>query len=184
MPQENSHPSSIRSEYEAHGADAYYRQFGDEYRNPHEAVVRKLLKIAVTRWKLDLSNVLDLAAGSGEATLALRDLGAMVSGIDPYTSDAFAARTGQVAERFTFADVAAGALVGRRYTLIVCSFGLHLCEPSRLPGMAQQLALVGERLLIVTPHKRPVIRVAWGWALEGEQVLERVRTRCYLAERR
>ncbi len=171
---------SVRGAYEAHGVEGYYRQFGADYRNPHEGSIRAALEATVRTWRPGLGRVLDLAAGSGEATLALRDLGAgQVDGVDPYTADAYAARTGQPAERFTFQDVAAGALAGRAYDLVVCSFALHLCEPSRLPTVCQQLATIAPRLLILTPHKRPVLREAWGWRLETERVVERVRCRGY-----
>src|SRR3712207_4354397 len=110
---------SIRGEYERHGADAYYRGFGADYRNPHEPAIVRCVADAVARWRPDLSHVLDLAAGSGEATLALRGLGAGdVDGIDPFTHEAYARRTGSPAERLTFADIAAGALAGRRYSLV------------------------------------------------------------------
>src|SRR6476661_11047388 len=87
---------SIRGEYESHGVEAYYRRFGSQYRNPHEPAVARSLAEAVRRWPIDLSRrVLDLAAGSGEATLALRPLGAgAIEGVDPFTHDAYAARTG------------------------------------------------------------------------------------------
>jgi hypothetical protein len=131
-------------------------------------------------WILDLSHVLDLAAGSGEVTLALRGLGVgRVEGIDPFTFEAYQARTGQTAGRETFGQIAEGALAGRRYSLIVCSFALHLIEPSRLPKLAQQLADISDRLLILTPHKRPQIRSAWGWEIEREIVVQRVRARLY-----
>jgi hypothetical protein len=175
-----SEPPSIRGEYEKRGVAGFYTESGADYRNPHEPQVRRCIASALETWRPDLSRVLDLAAGSGEATLALRELGATrIDGIDPYTADAYQARTGSPAERFTFEQVAGGALTGRRYTLIVCSFALHLCEPSRLPGVAQQLSLAGDALLIITPHKRPVIRAQWGWHLTGEQVIERVRSRMY-----
>jgi SAM-dependent methyltransferase len=182
---DNSAPAgSIREEYERHGADTYYRQFGSTYRNPHEDSIIRCLQLATERWPIDLSRVLDLAAGSGEVTLALRELGAKsIDAIDPYTADAFAQRTGQSAEAFDFAQIAAGALDGRTYSLIVCSFALHLCEPSRLPGLMYQLSLLGESLLVLTPHKRPRIERAWGWELAGEFVVERVRTRWYRAAR-
>lgn len=136
------------------------------------------------KWSPDLTHVLDLAAGSGEATLALRELGArQIDGIDPYTADAYSARTGASPERFSFEDVAVGALAGRSYSLVVCSFALHLCEPSRLPKVAQQLSLIGDALLILTPHKRPVIQPGWGWQLKGEMVVERVRARVYASTR-
>ena len=173
-------PTSIRGNYERHGARDYYRRFGATYRNPHEPAVRRAITSAVATWQPDLSRVLDLAAGSGEATLALRGLGAAdVGGIDPYTAEAYQRRVGKPAEVLGFEDVAAGALAGRRYTLVVCSFALHLCEPSRLPAVAYQLSLIAPALLILTPHKRPVIRPQWGWELVGERVTERVRARFY-----
>src|SRR5205814_6005413 len=92
-------PPSIRGEYERRGVRGFYRDAGAGYRNPHEPQVRRCLAAAVAKWKPDLSRVLDLAAGSGEATLALRELGAgRVDGIDPYTADAYLARTGSAAE--------------------------------------------------------------------------------------
>lgn len=176
---------SIRSEYASRGVRGFYAQSGADYRNPHEPQVRRCIKIAVEKWSPNLTQVLDLAAGSGEATLTLRELGARrIDGIDPYTADAYAARTGAAAERLAFEDVAGGALAGRSYSLVVCSFALHLCEPSRLPMVAQQLSLVGDALLILTPHKRPVIKPDWGWQLRGETVVERVRARMYASTRR
>lgn len=171
---------SIRREYERHGARDYYQRFGGEYRNPHEAIVVQCIAEAVRRWPLDLSHVLDLAAGSGEATLALRESGAgAIAGVDPYTADAYFARTGQSAEKFAFADIAAGALSGRRYGLIVCSFALHLCEISRLAGVAYALGRASDSLLILTPHKRPNLKKEWGWELADEFIIERVRGRWY-----
>lgn len=173
-------PRAIRREYEAVGVTHFYRTRGGAYRNPHEPQIVRSLEVTTRGWRLDLSRVLDLAAGSGEASLALRALGAgTIDGIDPFTFDAYQNRTGQVAGRETFEQIAAGALAGRDYTLIVCSFAMHLIERSRLPQLAMQLSLVGDRLLILTPHKRPEVRSEWGWALEGERVLQRVRSRLY-----
>jgi hypothetical protein len=172
---------SIRGEYESHGVEAYYRRFGGRYRNPHEPAVARSLAEAVRRWPIDLSRrVLDLAAGSGEATLALRPLVAgEIDAVDPFTYEAYATRTGRPCERLGFEEVAAGALAGRSYGLIVCSFALHLCEPSRLPGVVAALSLLAPSLLVLTPHKRPVLRPEWGWDMAGEMVIERVRTRWY-----
>jgi len=171
---------SIRAEYERLRVERFYAEHGAEYANLHEEALRGVIRTAVERWRPDLSHVLDLACGSGEATLALRELGAQaVAGIDPYTQAAYQARTGQAAEALSFEAIAAGALDGRRYSLIVCSYALHLAEPSRLPGIAWALAQVAPALLILTPHKRPVIRAEWGWRLEGEIVVERVRARGY-----
>jgi hypothetical protein len=125
--------------------------------------------------------VLDLAAGSGEVTRAVRACrpGAKIEAIDPHTADAYTHATGLPCERLDFASLAAGALEGRRYTLIVCSFAMHLCPPSHLPALCVALARTSPRLAIVTPHKRPVIRPGWGWSTPRESVHDRVRIRIY-----
>lgn len=171
---------AIRHEYESRGVRGFYQDCGGNYRNPHEPQIERLLEVVTRDWNLDVSNVLDLAAGSGEVTLALRGLGAgRVEGIDPFTYEAYYARTGQIVGRETFEQIAAGALADRCYSLIVCSFALHLVEPSRMPKLAHELADIGDRLLILTPHKRPQIRPAWGWEIEREIVIQRVRARLY-----
>ncbi len=171
---------SIRGEYERHGAPDYYRRFGHAYRNPHEPIIVRSLRTLVPEWRLDLTHVLDLAAGSGEVTLALRSLGAKsIEATDPFTQAAYAERTGAAAEPFSFEAIAAGALAGRSFSLIVCSFALHLCPPSRLPKTLLALSAVAPTLLVLTPHKRPEIKSAWGWALAEDRVIERVRSRLY-----
>ena len=171
---------AIRLQYEKHGARGYYERFGADYRNPHEEVIGEVLRAVVPVWSLDLTHVLDLACGSGEATLVMRSLGAQrVDGLDPFTHAAYLARTGQAAETYDFAALAGGVLAGRRYSLIVCSFALHLVEASRLPALAFQLAGLAPHLLVLTPHKRPQLKAEWGWQLQREIIIERVRARLY-----
>ena len=172
---------SIRAQYVRYGAQGYYEQFGAHYRNPHELAVRRAIHAAVAAWDLDLTRVLDLACGSGEVTLALRERwrAGAIDGLDPFTGAAYQARTGQAAEALSFEAIAGGALDGRRYSLVVCSYALHLLEPSRLPRLAYQLSRRAGALLVFTPHKRPQLRSDWGWVLTGEMVVERVRARNY-----
>jgi SAM-dependent methyltransferase len=173
---------SIRGHYQAEGVAGFYRGHGAAYRNPHEPAVAEALRLAVQRWGPDLSAVLDLACGSGEATLVLRSLGAgRIEGADPYTGAAYAQRTGLIAEPWSFADIEAGALAGRRWSLIVCSYALHLAEESRLPGLAWRLAEAADALLVITPHKRPVLRPEWGWEPLGELLADRTRARMHRA---
>jgi hypothetical protein len=175
---------SVRARYERHGADGYYRDYAQDYVNPHEPEVRQCIEMAVSRWPLDLSRVLDLAAGSGEVTMALRELGAgEIDACDPHLFAQYERRIGRPCERFSFEDIAAGAMAGREYKLIVCSFALHLVEASRLPLVCSQLALIAPALLVLTPHKRPEIREQWGWALAGEFVWARVRARWYRSQK-
>lgn len=182
MPEPDDIPPALRPAYERYGVAGFYQRHGASYRNPHEPIIARLIAQAVAHWQLPLGRVLDLACGSGEATLALRGLGAgAIDALDPYTYAAYLERTGQPAEPISFEQVAAGALAGRRYDLIVCSFALHLAEPSRLPALAIQLSLLAGRLLVLTPHKRPQIRAEWGWQPLGELLAERVRARAYAA---
>lgn len=171
---------TLHQAYVAHGVEGYYRQQGSTYRNPHEQTIQQLLHSALKRWPIALTNVLDLACGSGEVTVALKGLGATtIHGLDPYTSAAYAQRVGHPAERLTFDDIAGGALVGRAYSAIFCSFALHLAELSRLPLVCLALSQVAPDLVILTPHKRPQIRPEWGWVLNEELTLDRVRARWY-----
>ena len=173
---------AIRKEYEQQGVRGFYEQFGDIYRNPHEEAIRTALNDGLSRWQVDLSHVLDLACGSGEVTLALQELGCTsIDGIDPYTAEAYQARTGRQAELLTFEQIAEGALEDRRYSLIVCSYALHLLPVSCLPVVTYQLQRLAPTLIILTPHKRPQLREAWGWRLEDEIVVVRVRARLYRA---
>jgi SAM-dependent methyltransferase len=174
----NCEGMSIRAQYEKFSAPGYYARHGAEYRNPHEPIIAEVLKRAAAEWKLAPGKTLDLACGSGEATLVLQKLGFDVSGIDPYTGEAYRKRTGLAAEALTFAEIAEGALAGRTYDLIVCSFAMHLVAPSRLPKLLFRLREVSPALLIVTPHKRPKIEVVW--RLAAEMMHERVRARLYL----
>lgn len=176
--------SSIRGQYETHGASGYYQQHGADYSNPHEPIIRQIMTQIVPDWSLDCTSVLDLACGSGEITMILRGLGhSNIHGIDPYTYAAYEARTGQPAEQYTFEDIAQGALEDRNYSLIACSFALHLVDVSWLPALLFQLQSIAPMLLILTPHKRPQIKPAWGWALQHEILIERVRARLYIATR-
>ena len=186
MSRSNKQPSAswedaaIRAGYEQYGVEGFYQRFGARYRNPHERVIGAALKAAVARWDLPLDHVLDLACGSGEVTLALRELGGgVIDGIDPYTQHAYAERTGQAAEPITFEQIATGALADRSYSTIVCSFALHLVAISRLPALAAQLSLISTALLVLTPHKRPQLQPAWGWICADELLIERVRSRYY-----
>lgn len=130
-------PEAIRNLYAEHGVAGCYERRGATYRNPFEAAQRELLVLAAERFALDLGDVLDLACGSGEATLALRDLtdesadrapspaalaptapapttearsARRFTGVDPFTGAAYRERTGLDALPLSFEQIADGAL--------------------------------------------------------------------------
>jgi hypothetical protein len=84
--------------YNTLGVDGYYSRYGAKYRNPHDADIRRALSQALDKWRtrgLNFSNVCDLACGSGEVTLALREyfqkrspeLLLSITATDPYTHE-------------------------------------------------------------------------------------------------
>jgi SAM-dependent methyltransferase len=167
----------IRLQYETMGVQGYYLSNGATYHNPHEKQIHVLLEQFAEI--LHYSNVLDLACGSGEVSAKILELGGNVVGIDPYTAAAYQKRLGLTAEAISFDDIAKGALIARNYSLIICSFALHLADTSRLPLICYHLANISPKFLILTPHKRPVIKAEWGWQLETEMQFERVKARLY-----
>lgn len=172
---------SVRAEYEQRGVEGYYRELGTAYENPHEMRVRNALSEGLAALSLpESASVLDLCCGSGEVTLALRATGYRnVEGIDPFTAHAYARRTGQRALELDFAAVAEGALEGRAYDLVICSYALHLAAPSRLPRLVWQLSRSAPALLVLSPHKRPRLRPEWGFEPVSAFLHDRVHVRLY-----
>ena len=168
---------AVRPGYEQWGVDGYYSLHGADYENPHESQVAAALARTVEQgWLRTGERVLDLCCGSGEVTrqLPLCD----VTGLDPYTGDAYYARTGKRALELDFRAVAAGRLTGR-FDAVVSSFALHLCPPSLLPALLWQLARVSARLIVMSPHKRPDCEGVSGWRGGGFFSEQRVRCSLY-----
>ena len=175
---------AIRHQYEKFGVNGYYSQHGSEYRNPHEDRLKIIVRQLIDKWNIQSTDrVLDLACGSGEITLILRQLNFQsINGIDPYTSEAYEKRVGQpIHGKWTFEQIADGCLeaANESYDVIICSFAAHLISPSYLPLVMIQLRFIAKKLIILTPHKRPQILPEWGWLLQDESVYERIRARLY-----
>lgn len=167
-----------RQKYREHGVAGFYQKFGAIYQNPLERQVRELTRWSIER--LQPKTALDLACGSGECTLVLQEHHVDVKGIDPYCHMAYKRRTGQDALRATFDEVAAGSIYPMRWDMIICSFAMHLIEPSKLFVLLWRLRAHSDRLVIITPHKRPVIKPNTWWMLHEERSFERVRGRIYV----
>jgi len=187
---------NFRSAYE-HGVADYYEREGSNYSNPHEPQVRTALRLLLSGRRVDTTHVLDLACGSGEITRALLDYNAgrltgkprgpfSVLAVDPYTGAAFQQAlagcdtkgTTVVHRPYSFENIAAGLLSAARISTVICSYAMHLLEPSRLPVLLHQLAVISPSLVILSPHKKPVIDHP-SWRLSTEDVVERVHVRVF-----
>lgn len=167
---------SIREAYATLGVEEYYKCHGSTYTNPHENAIKEVLNASKFFWNLDLGNVLDLACGDGVVTRHLNATN--VIGVDPYTQNAYFEKTGKQALSITFDDIMNGAISDHRYSLIVCSFALHLVETSKLRKLEYMLAIISKSLLVISPHKNPIIINGWE-KHPHELYLERVRARYY-----
>jgi SAM-dependent methyltransferase len=180
-------PRGVRNDYAAHpdGAAGFYADEGSSYRNPHSGAV--IGALSLLSWS-PTDRILDLCCGSGEVTGALVSLGvplALIEASDPYTGEAYAARWGRTVDaNWSFDDLARGALPTDRYDRVVCSYALHLCPTSLLPTVCVQLALAVAELVVVTPHKRPMLRDEWGFVLVEEHRHDQTRARVRRYERR
>lgn len=169
---------SVRNGYEKFGVENYYKLHSKDYKNPHRSIIEKIL--SDTRCNQYIKgNVLDLCCGSGEVTKILKSRGLCNEciGCDPYTYDLYKEETGCQCLQYSFKDIALGVLSSEDYSVIVCSFALHLCESSMLDTVLYQLSRISDILIIITPHKRPEIRNYWN--LVDEFVVDRVRCRIY-----
>uniref|UniRef100_A0A0G4IAY2 Methyltransferase domain-containing protein n=1 Tax=Chromera velia CCMP2878 TaxID=1169474 RepID=A0A0G4IAY2_9ALVE len=165
----------IRNRYAELGVEGYYASHGSDYSNPHTEQVRELLKANFHRLDVrDEPPPLDLCCGAGEVTSVLAEMGIRrVVGCDPYTETAFLRETGKVIKEtgvtleteflpFSFRDIVEGALEGRHFSCIICSFALHLCPDSSLWPVVFQLFQTSPRIIILTPHKRPALEYLGG----------------------
>ena len=101
--------------------------------------------------------------------------------MDPYTIKAFETRTNKKCRAFSFEDIVQGKISDSKYSLVVCSYAMHLASEDILPILCVQLALISKQLIIITPHKRPEIQKDWGWDLKDEIVIDRTRAKYYLS---
>ena len=164
----------IRNEYAQYGVEAYYKNNGNNYRNPHESIIGECLSQVIDEYDKRGTNILDLACGSGEVTSCFKN--ASLMGVDPYTHQAYFRRTGKYALPYTFDDIANGVLKCH-YDIVICSFAMHLIEKSRLPGICAGLSQITSKLIILTPNKNPIINFIW--ELKKEILHKRVRLRIY-----
>ncbi|MFK7810124.1 MAG: class I SAM-dependent methyltransferase [Saprospiraceae bacterium] len=174
---------AIRNSYADMGVDAYYLKNGKHYKNPHFKYIQQLLLQNESR--IDYSSVLDFCCGSGEVSQVLQTLGYKDStGCDPYTQKAYSLKMEKTCLGYTFEDVIKGKLEDQKYSSVICSFAMHLCEPKQLYPLVHQLFQRTEQVVIITPHKRPALEELDGVELSFEDFVltergKRVRLRAF-----
>lgn len=155
----------LRPLYEQLGVDQYYRNYGDQYENPHLAEIEALLQ--QNRALLEQQKVLDFCAGGGEVTRVLQAWGVPeIVGSDPYTHQLYTQQTQLPCHTWSFQQVIRQGLP-EQFDAIICSFAMHLCPEEQLYPLCIQLFQASPNLFILTPHKRPQLELLTGVNLES-----------------
>jgi len=66
-----------------------------------------------------------------------------------------------------------------RYDVIIISYALHLVKESMLHSFCHKLASLAKRLIIISPHKFPVMKETFGWKEIENSVMDRIHFRVY-----
>jgi predicted nicotinamide N-methyase len=143
--------------YNEYGVDQYYSQIGSRYTNPHTEYINLSLK-----HDLDVSKkYLDLSSGDGVVSKFLVCQGiTQVRGCDPYLHSSYEKNLKLRCYPYSFTDILNGKLK-EKFDVIICSYALHLLPESYLPNFLYKLTEVGNRLIILSPHKKPNINFFW-----------------------
>lgn len=166
--------NSIRENYDKYGADNYYKEHSENYSNPHYETIKKIMNKIIKEYNLG-ENICDLCCGSGEVTKLIKD--SNIIGVDPYLNKLYE-KTGHSCLSYSFKDIVEGKMKDYNFDTIICSFALHLCEESMLPTLLYQLKEISNKLIVISPHKRPDCDGMF-WTLDKEIKIDRVTAKIY-----
>lgn len=160
---------AIRNQYAKKGVTAYYQEEGAHYQNPHFTQIRTLL--LKNQHRIDYTRVLDFCCGSGEVSQVLAELGFNnTQASDPFTLAAYQQHFAKECWPHSFNDVIRGKMIGHRFSSIICSFAMHLCPKKQLYPLVFKLFQCTSQIVIITPHKRPVLENLAGVQLAFEDI--------------
>lgn len=165
---------SIREYYDELGSDEFYELHCDDYNNPHIEVIKNI----IDKIQPFIGNIVcDLCCGGGEISNCLSNKN--IIGVDPYTYELYEKNTGNECLKLTFKDIVNGKLNDKKFDTIICSYALHLCKASMLPTLLWQLGQSTDKLIVISPHKRPDCNNISGWVLEHESKENRTTVKIY-----
>jgi len=152
---DSNNQKAIRNRYNELGVNEFYKKHGADYTNPHFSYIQSLIENNYHR--IDCTRVLDFCCGSGEVSLVLKKLGfSTTQGSDPFTQKAYQKNLRKKCLNYSFEDIIKGELK-ETYSSVISSFAMHLCEEEQLYPLTHQLLNAAPQLVIITPHKRPLL---------------------------
>lgn len=144
----------IRNMYKQMGVSGFYTS-NIPYVNPHTKEIQTL--ICENHLDFDLTSVLDLGCGDGLVTKTLINLGYdNITGADPFLFQRYTKETGKKCLDMSFVDVVKYGFQ-TKFSCIICSFALHLCEQSMLKSLMYRLSECTNTFVVISPTKFPFI---------------------------
>lgn len=169
----------IYNEYSTLGVDKYYKENNSTYYNPHQNKINKIFTEHIIPYiqSLGINNtepknskidqklkILDLACGDGLVSRIVNNIipvneiknkkcklqKLIIEGCDPYFNNKY------VNYNYSFQDIANGYLYTKnlKYDLVTCCYAFHLLDTSWYYSFFEELALVTNNFIIITPSKK------------------------------
>ena len=80
-------------------------------------------------------------------------------------------------------DIISDCFEGKTFDCIICSYAMHLVKESLLHDFCNKLSEISRKLIIISPHKFPIMKESYGWKLEEATVQDKIHfryfTSCY-----
>lgn len=140
---------SVYDEYSLHGVQSYYKQFSNNYYNPHELSIIDVLNTNIKKYLNKNMSVLDFACGDGLISRYIRNNfnNIIVEGSDPYFNNIY------TTYKLSFDDVICGKLI-KCYDIIICCYAFHLLDFKKRHDFLTQLSLITKMFIIISPSKK------------------------------
>ena len=152
------------------GVSGFYENC-ESYTNPHSSKFKFILKKLFSWFPSDLMNlitleqqpILDLACGTGQITeILMTDYHLEhILGLDPYLYQQYLFNTNKHVYPNSFDDLIMKRITLPSLSLIICSYGLHLCD--QIDELLEILKDSTRYLCVISPHGLPYISESSGW---------------------
>lgn len=160
----------FRQKYHREGVSGFYESC-ESYTNPHSSKFKFILKKLFSWFPSDLMNlilkeqqpILDLACGTGQITEILMTEYHIehILGLDPYLHQQYHSNTNKQVYPNSFDDLIMKRITLPSLSLIICSYGLHLCD--QIDELLEILKDSTRYLCVISPHGLPYISESSGW---------------------
>ena len=174
----NKNRISVRENYQKLGVEKFYENIGENYENFHLHQVKYLIEKNLSFLNKE-NRILDLCAGTGEASLILFENGFNnICGCDPYLYKIYEINCKKKCFPYSFKNILEGKLT-QNFDVVICSFGLHLCPEKQIKSLLSifKYYLGIKKIIIISPNKKPIIE-----GLIYQEEYKRVKFKVYLLE--